>query len=267
MNIVLKLVSTLILKWLEKWKKWKLISPNEGKNVLHGGPDGLSKKLFKVMVKENKNNIKLTYKYNSKDKEGGYPGLLKVKVTYLLPKDSYKIKVKYDASTSKPTLCALTNHAYFTLGEAEVENLSLKIKGSNYLRLNEEDLTPIIKEPIFKELNFLRYKRIGKYLHSKRIEKGQMYGYDNYFYFDELSKKPQVFLKSNEYSLKIKTDFEGIQIYTDNHPDGINFVNLTKERNRSIALEPMDNYLERKVLRPNEKYSRYIEYKFEYIKN
>ena len=241
------------------------ISANEGENVLHGGAQGLSKKPFDTSVKENANNTKVTFKYNSKDKEGGYPGLVKVKVTYIVWNSSSKLKVKFEASTNKPTMCALTNHSYFTLGEPTVENLSLMIKGSNYLKLNEEDLTPISKEPIFKELNFTRFKDIAKYLHSKKIEKGKMNGYDYYFYFDEPSKKAQVFLKSDKYLLKIKTDFEGVQTYTDNYADDIKWLNTSKERNRSIALEPMDNYLERKVLRPKEKYSRYIEYNFSKI--
>ena len=239
------------------------ILANDGENVLHGGAQGLSKKLFKTLVKENAHNTKITFKYNSKDGDGGYPGLLKVKVTYIIPNDFSKLKVKFEANTNKPTMCALSNHSYFTLGEPTVENLALKIKGSNYLRLNEEDLTPIAKEPIFKELNFLRFKDIGKYLHSKKIEKGKMNGYDYYFYFNEPSKKAQVYLRSDRYLLKIKTDFEGVQTYTDNYADNIEWLNTDQERNRSIALEPMDNYLDRKVLYPNDKYCRYIEYKFE----
>lgn len=244
-------------------KSYEILA-NEGENVLHGGAEGLSKKLFDVSVKENANNAKVVFKYASKDKEGGYPGKLNVKVTYDIPNNSPKLKVKFEARTNKPTICALTNHSYFTLGEPSVENLALKIKGSNYLKLNEEDLTPISKEPIFKELNFTRFKAIAKYLHSKKIEKGKSNGYDHYLFFDEPSKKPQVFLRSENYLLKIKTDFEGVQTYTDNYPDGIKWVNVEGKRNRSIALEPMDNYLNRAVLRPNEKYSRYIEYIFSY---
>ena len=137
-----------------------------------------------------------------------------------------------------------------------------KVKSSNYLKTTEDELIPVSKEPIFKELIFNRFKKLGKSLHSKKIEKGKANGYDHYFYFDEPTKKPQVFLKSGTYLLKIKTDFEGVQIYTDNYPDGIKWINTNRERNRSIAIEPMDNYLHRKVLYPKEKYSRYIEYEF-----
>ena len=242
-------------------KSWAILN-NEGGNTLHGGVEGLSTKLFKAEVKENQNSAKVVFKYSSKNKEGGFPGLLKIKVTYIIPINDSKIKVKYEAKTNKPTLCNLTNHAFFTLGEKNLDTLSLKIKGSNYLLTTEDELVPLGKEPVFRELNFKNYKPITQYLHSKKIEKGKANGYDHLFYFDEISKKPQVFLKGENVVLKIKTDFEGVQIYSDNYPDDINWLNVKGNKNRAIAIEPMDDYLNRKVLEPNSKYSRYIQYKF-----
>ena len=40
------------------------ISTNEGGNVLHGGADGLSKKIFDVNIKENAKNVKVVFKYS-----------------------------------------------------------------------------------------------------------------------------------------------------------------------------------------------------------
>ena len=239
------------------------ISQNEYGNTLHGGAEGLSTKLFKIDVKEGSNNTKVIYKYSSKNGESGFPGLLKIKVTYIVPNEGSKLKVKYEAKTNKPTLCDLTNHAFFTLGEQNLNGLKLKIKASNYLLASEDELLPISKEPIIRELKFNSYKNITKHLHSKNIEKGKANGYDHYFYFDEISKKPQVYLKGQEVVLKIKTDFEGVQIYSDNYEDAYSWIGVTGSRNRSSAIEPMDDYLNRKVLEPNTKYSRYIEYKFE----
>ena len=233
---------------------------NEGKNTLHGGAEGLSTKLFDFSIKETKNSAKVIFKYSSKNGESGFPGLLKVKITYIVPNRGSKLKVKYEAKTNEPTLCDLTNHAFFTLGEKNLEGLSLKIKSSDYLLASLDELLPISKEPIPKELNFNRFKPITRYLHSNKIEVGKANGYDHYFYFDEISKKPQIFLKGNNVLLKIKTDFEGVQIYSDNYEDDIDWIGMTGNKNRSIAIEPMDDYLNRKVLNVNEKYERYIEY-------
>ena len=238
------------------------IYSNEGKNTLHGGAEGLSTKLFDFVIKETKTAVKVIYKYSSKNGESGFPGLLKVKVTYVVPKNGRKLKTIYEAKTNKPTFCDLTNHAFFILGEKNLDGLSLKIESSNYLLSSKEELLPISKEPIFKELNFNRYKPIIRYLHSKKIETGKANGYDHYFYFDGLSKKPPVFLKGKDAMLKIKTDFQGVQIYSDNYEDDIEWIGVTGSRNRSIALEPMDDYLNRKILHKDEKYKRYIEYQF-----
>ena len=243
------------------------IYSNEGENTLHGGAEGLSTKLFDFVIKETKTAVKVIYKYSSKNGESGFPGLLKVKVTYVVPKNGAKIKTIYEARTNKPTLCDFTNHAFFTLGEKNLDGLSLKIKSSNYLLTSKDELLPISKEPVFKEINFNRFKPIVRYLHSKKIEIGKANGYDHYFYFDELSKKPQVFLKSKNVVLRIKTDFQGVQIYSDNYEDDYEWIGIKGNKNRSIAIEPMDDYLIRKILEPNNKYFCYIEYKFSSIKN
>ena len=115
---------------------------------------------------------------------------------------------------------------------------------------------------VFEELDFRKFRRIKKGLKSPLIKKGKANGYDHYLKFDEISQKPQIILKSKDVQLKILTNFEGVQIYTDNYEDDIDYFNTHEKVNRGIAIEPMDNYLNRKVLRPDDKYSRYIKYRF-----
>ena len=238
------------------------LEENEFGNTLHGGVNGLSTKIFKYKIKESKNAIKVVFNRTSKDGESGFPGKLKTTITYSVHKTKPELKIDFKAKTDKPTLCDLTNHSYFNLGEESVKPLSLKILSSKYLITTTDELLPLSYKDVFEELDFRKIKRIKKGLKSLLIKQGKANGYDHYLKFDEISKKPQITLKSKDVSLKIYTDFGGVQIYTDNYEDNIEYINTHEELNRGIAIEPMDDYLNRKVLRPNEKYSRYIKYKF-----
>lgn len=238
------------------------LEKNEFGNTLHGGVNGLSTKTFKYKIKESKNSIKVVFTKSSKDGESGFPGKLNTTINYSLHKVKGELKVDFKAKTDKPTLCDLTNHAYFSLGKESVKLLSLKILSSKYLQTTTDELLPVSFKDVFDELDFRKFRKIKKGLKSPLIKQGKANGYDHYLKFDEISKKPQIILKGKDVTLKICTDFEGVQIYTDNYEDDIEYLNTHEVCNRGIAIEPMDNYLNRKVFRPSEKYTRYIKYKF-----
>ena len=57
---------------------------------------------------------KLELRHTSPDGEEGFPGTVKVKVTYELT-DNAELIVSYEATTDKPTVISLGNHPYFNL--------------------------------------------------------------------------------------------------------------------------------------------------------
>lgn len=86
-----------------------LLPLNEnGKNHLHGGVRGFNLKRWTITEQ---GSDYVTLSYLSPDGEEGYPGNLKVFVTYRLIKDS--LLISYKANTDKPTWVNLTNHSYF----------------------------------------------------------------------------------------------------------------------------------------------------------
>lgn len=86
------------------------LAANDAPNHLHGGLRGFDKQLWTV---EDVTGSSLTLSLLSPDGQEGYPGQLRVLVTYSLRDNA--LEIAYRAVSSKTTLCNLTNHAYFNL--------------------------------------------------------------------------------------------------------------------------------------------------------
>ncbi len=84
---------------------------NNGSHHLHGGPRGFHTWLWRALPAS---DGALTLSRTSPDGEEGYPGNLRVEVTYALMGDD-SLRIDYRAKTDKPTIINLTNHAYFNL--------------------------------------------------------------------------------------------------------------------------------------------------------
>ncbi|MGS2740428.1 aldose epimerase family protein [Sinomicrobium sp. M5D2P17] len=105
---------------------------------LHGGRNGLNKKNWNLEKTESEGeNPFVTYAVTSPDLEEGYPGTLKVSVTYQLTGNS--LKITYEATTDKTTIINLTNHAYFNLeGKNSILNHELKLNSEVFVELDDK---------------------------------------------------------------------------------------------------------------------------------
>src|SRR5688572_6028176 len=92
-------------------KEYTLAKNNNG-HSLHGGLKGFDKVIWNAEPLPGDTSIRFTYL--SKDGEEGYPGNLSVEVKYTLTEDN-GLKIEYKATTDKPTVVNLTNHAYWNL--------------------------------------------------------------------------------------------------------------------------------------------------------
>lgn len=103
------------------------LAANNGPHTLHGGLKGFGKSLWSGQPIESKAGGAVRLTYVSPDGEDGFPGTLTATVTYTLT-DANVLRIDYGATTDKPTLINLTNHAYFNLaGEGDVTNYLLTI--------------------------------------------------------------------------------------------------------------------------------------------
>lgn len=104
---------------------------NNGPNTLHGGKGGFHNVMWEG---QQLGDSAVAFTYTSADGEMGFPGTLQAKVTYTLTADN-AIKMDYEATTDKKTVCNLTNHAFFNLngsGSGTINNHILQINADEY---------------------------------------------------------------------------------------------------------------------------------------
>lgn len=111
------------------------LATNNGENHLHGGNKGFDKVVWDAVPDDS--SATLTLSYLSKDGEEGYPGNLKITVTYSLT-DHDELEIDYTAETDKATVVNLTSHSYFNL-TADVANDIL----GHSLQVNAAQYTPV----------------------------------------------------------------------------------------------------------------------------
>ncbi|HKG05333.1 MAG TPA: aldose epimerase family protein [Pedobacter sp.] len=86
------------------------LEDNDNGNSNHGGSSGFHSKVFDFEITDDL----LIFNLESPDGEGGYPGNLRLQVTYQWTEASELI-IDYRASCDRKTIANFTNHAYFNL--------------------------------------------------------------------------------------------------------------------------------------------------------
>lgn len=87
---------------------------NNGVNALHGGTVGFDKVLWQVVDVKSGPTASVTLRYVSPDGDQGYPGTMSVDAIYSLDEHN-ALTIEYRATTDRPTIVNITNHAYWNL--------------------------------------------------------------------------------------------------------------------------------------------------------
>jgi aldose 1-epimerase len=207
-------------------KKYEL-PKNDGPNTLHGGLKGFDKVVWDGEPLKGKNGV--TFSYLSKDGEEGFPGNLKVKVTYTLT-DSNELVIDYEASTDKATPINLSQHTYFNLAGEGTSDILI-----HELMLNADRFTPVDKNLIptgelrpvkGTPFDFTTPTKIGARIDDNYEQLVLGRGYDHNFVINRKSNDNGLVLAARVYEptsgrvLEVSTTEPGVQFYSGNFLDG-----------------------------------------------
>lgn len=199
------------------------LEANDGPNHLHGGKVGFDKQVWTVDVVSGDT---ITLSLVSPDGQEGYPGNLRVQVTYTLQEGT--LKIKYFAKTDQDTLCNLTNHAYFNLSG----HASGPVTGQ-YIQLMAERYTPTaagsiptgVITPVANTPMDLRIPRlIGTHVDDPFDQLIIAGGYDHNWIVDGdygvLRPAAKAWSPGTGIVLEMETTMPGVQFYSGNYLDG-----------------------------------------------
>lgn len=194
------------------------LAVNNGPNHLHGGPTGFHTTLWQAKTIQGSNKVSLVLSHTSPDGHEGFPGNLTCEVTYSLSNDN-NLEIDYTATTDKPTIVNLTNHAYFNLkdgGETDILDHVLQINAEEYTVKNDVDIpTGAFAKVAGTPLDFRAPTSLKRNLAT--AGKGFEKGFDHNFVLANQSELKEVALVADHSSgrtMKVFTTCPGVQLYS-----------------------------------------------------
>ena len=205
---------------------------------LHGGGAGFGKQYWQIdkVTEDAKPEVQLSYV--SKHMEAGYPGELRVVLSYHL--DGNTLRITHRATCSETTVVNLTNHSYFKPDDAEsAANWQLEMNCPEYLE-TYPNLTPTGKllKVDSSDYDFRNVRQLG----TTSLDTPFVASPDSAEIATLYSNISGIRMKvrSNQPAVVVYTppEFPAICFETQHYPDAPNFPHFP-----STLLQPGETYL------------------------
>jgi len=250
---------------------------NNGVNHLHGGPGGFQSVLWKSEVIKINDYPTLRLSYLSPDGEEGYPGNLKIQVTYCL-NDKNELVIEYEATCDQDTYVNFTHHSYFNLkgaGEGNILDHELML-ATDYFIPVDTTLIPLgeLRSVKYTPMDFNVPTKVGNRINEKydQISIGNGYDHNWVLKCNKISDlAASLYEPISGRFMEVYTTEPGIQFYSGNFFDGSQKGNGGKPLNKwaGLALEtqhfpdsPNHPNFPSTLLKKGENYKQTTIYKF-----
>lgn len=250
------------------------LATNDGPNHLHGGDVGFGQRVWTVERIASEDGQAARFRYTSPDGEEGYPGELRVAVTYTLT-DADELRIDYEATADAATPVNLTNHTYFNLaghGSPTILDHVLQLDATHYTP-TDETLIPTgdVRRVEGTPLDFREPAAIG--VRIAELDDTPALGYDHNYALGPAREVRRVGVLSHSASgraVEVLTTEPGLQLYSGNFLKGQKGKGGATYAHRSgVCLEAQhfpdsinDSAFPSTVLRPGETYRQTTVYRF-----
>jgi aldose 1-epimerase len=250
------------------------LAVNNGPNHLHGGLTGFNKVVWDV-VKTTSSSVLM--EYISADGEEGYPGKVKISVTYTLT-DNNELRLDYHAITDKSTVFNLASHSYFNLsgeGSGSVYNHELMINADFFTPTDDSNVpTGEIRPVKGTPMDFLTPRKIGEGIDADDIQIKYGAGYDHNWVLKHRTGTLGLAVVAHDpesgRQMEVLTTQPGVQLYSANWIDNEKGKGGKKYQRRwSFCLETQHfadainkPHFPSTIINPGEEYKHSCIYKF-----
>jgi aldose 1-epimerase len=201
------------------------VTQNNNGQHLHGGVHAMHTQVWSAEVLSVSGATAVRFTHVSPAGDEGYPGTLTVAVTYTLPHDANELRIDFAGTTDAPTLCNLTNHAFFNLaGKGDILDHTLTIPAERFIPTDASLIATGERATVDgTPFDFRHARRIGQDINAEHRQLRLAGGYDHCFDLGSpagLRLAARVTEASSGRSLEVFTDAPGIQFYAGNFLDG-----------------------------------------------
>lgn len=234
-------------------------TPNNGENLLHSGPKGLT---YNVWHDLNDGSISFG---SEPDTDGlvlgetvptrtdGFPGTLRIRLKAILT--GQELRLVYTYMTSENSVVNVTNHSYFNLsGAPTVEDHEVSLGAERFALMDDNQIpTGVIEGVQGTPFDLRPWTRIGKALETYKDVLAPLRGYDHHYVLrsphEELTPQPFADeddrylqlcgrIRVPDLELQVLSDAPGYQFYTGNWLDETGRNGAVYTQHSGCCIEP-----------------------------